>query len=187
MKINRLRGICRGQKGFTLLELLLAMFITVILGGVVTMSIFQVIDINARNTTHMIEIKEVENAFYWITVDAQMAQMAPDAQVAVRAFPMTLSWANKYDNYPTTTTGSVTYSIVEDHKLQREYFLNNVLNMTTIVAENIESALADSYWSYTGNYDDGWAFTFKITSRVPGSRPYSETRLLEILPRSSPE
>jgi type II secretory pathway pseudopilin PulG len=180
MKTSKVWKIMQSQSGMTLLELILAIGIAVLLGGVVTMSIFQVWDVNARNTAHMTAVKEVENVLYWVTVDGQMAQSVPIT--SERTFPMTLNWVNDYDS--PSTTGEVTYGLT-DGRLVRVYTPSTGTPVSTILAENIQSDMTS--WSYTGNSTDGWAFYFKITSHVTGARSYTETRVLEILPRSSTE
>lgn len=82
-------SINKNQRGFTLVEVLLALAITGIIAGGITMTIFQVFDVSARSSNHMVAIRQVQNAGYWISHDALMAQK-PDATGA-SGF-LTLSW-----------------------------------------------------------------------------------------------
>jgi len=84
----------KNQKGFTLIEMLVALAITALISTGITMSIFQVFNINALTSNRVIAITEVENAVYWIRRDANMAQsiitdddtMTPETEV------LTLAW-----------------------------------------------------------------------------------------------
>lgn len=68
------RGLIKNQKGFTLIELLVALAITSLISAGITTGIFQVFNINVLTSDHVIAITEVDNAGYWIMVDARMAQ-----------------------------------------------------------------------------------------------------------------
>jgi len=84
-----LRGFIKNQEGFTLIEMLVALAITGLIGTGITMSIFQVFNINALTSDRVIAITEVENAGYWIRRDAMMAQnIIVDTEAA-----LTLVWA----------------------------------------------------------------------------------------------
>ena len=70
MIFHRLGLLNKNQRGFTLIELILAIAIT----GGITMAIFQVFTGNTRSTNHMIAVKQVQNAGYWLSRDTQMAR-----------------------------------------------------------------------------------------------------------------
>jgi prepilin-type N-terminal cleavage/methylation domain-containing protein len=92
----RLGLINKDQKGFTLLEMLLAILIGSLIAGGITATIFQVVIGSARTNNHMIAVRQVQNAGYWVSHDAQMAQkvvLARDAD----GFPLlTLEWTDWY-------------------------------------------------------------------------------------------
>ena len=84
-----LRGFIKNQEGFTLIEMLVALAITGLIGTVIAMSIFQVFNINDSTSNRVIAITEVGNAGYWIMRDAKMAQnIIFDTEAA-----LTLAWA----------------------------------------------------------------------------------------------
>lgn len=75
MKLRRLIGsINKGQRGFTLVELLVAVAISGLITSGLTMSIFQVFDSNARNSSEMTVVRQVQNAGHWVSRDTLMAQ-----------------------------------------------------------------------------------------------------------------
>ena len=75
MILHRLGLINKNQRGITLIELLIAVGIAGIITGAITMTLFQVYAGNARSSNHMTAVRQVQNAGYWISRDAQMAQV----------------------------------------------------------------------------------------------------------------
>lgn len=75
MMFHRLGLINKKQMGFTLLELLIVLAISGLVTGATTMTFFQVFDGNARTSNHMEAVRQVQNAGYWVSRDAQMAQI----------------------------------------------------------------------------------------------------------------
>ena len=65
MIFNSIRSIYKNQKGFTFIELILAVAITGIITGGITMAITQLLIGNARTSNHMVAIRQVQNAGYW--------------------------------------------------------------------------------------------------------------------------
>ena len=63
-----------GEKGYTLIELLIAITIMVAASGAASMAIFQIFRGMESNNDHMTAVQQVQNAGYWISRDAQMAQ-----------------------------------------------------------------------------------------------------------------
>ncbi len=70
MKI-RLLG---NNKGFTLLELLIALGIMSAIGGGMVMSTMTIVKITPQSNDHIIALHQTHNAGYWITRDVQTAQ-----------------------------------------------------------------------------------------------------------------
>ena len=63
-----------GEKGFTLIELVLALAIIALISGAVGATIFQVYRGTEHNNDHLTMVRQVQQAGYWISRDAQMAQ-----------------------------------------------------------------------------------------------------------------
>ncbi|MFW0860383.1 MAG: prepilin-type N-terminal cleavage/methylation domain-containing protein, partial [Dehalococcoidia bacterium] len=81
----------KSQRGFTLIELIIAIAITGIIIGGIVMTIFQVISVNALTANHLTAVRQVQNAGHWITSDAKMAQSV--ATTGASGFPLTLTWS----------------------------------------------------------------------------------------------
>ena len=79
MKCPRLHSfiskITKNQRGFTLIELIIAIAITTLIAGGVASALFQVYNVNTLNSNHMTATRQVQNAGFWISQDSQMAQI----------------------------------------------------------------------------------------------------------------
>lgn len=171
MIFQKLKWLNRKQRGFSLVELLIAISITGAIVGVTGGAIFQVLSINASSKAHMIAIKQVEQAVYWVVHDAQMAQtLSPYGGSSF----LTLTWV-EWDN----TTHTVIYDIVGD-EFKRSYS-DGGTPTESVIAEYINNDPAMTNCAYT----TGGVLTFKVTATVGGFRPATETRTVEIFPRSA--
>jgi len=165
----------KDQRGFTIIELLVALAITGLITGGVTMTIFQVFAGNARTSNHMTAVRQVQSAGYWISHDAQMAQsVAPDPGAS--GFPLTLTWTE----YGVDGDEHQVVYTLASNKLQREHYTNRATNptpdATTFVADHIDTA-------NTSCALDGSKLTLTVTASIGGFKPASETRVYEIVRR----
>lgn len=203
---HRLGLLIKNQRGFSLLEMILVLAILGILISAVTMTTSRVISGSISPSNHMTAIRQVQNAGYWVSRDAQMAQSlatAPDPD----GFPITLSWTDR-DSYD----HQVVYSLVEmsngSANLQRRHIcvaLNK--DVTSTVAEfidpdetycymykcllcgetfpslaGLESHFASEHVGEQLHYES--VFTLTITARVSGfPQENSETRIYQVIPR----
>ena len=167
---HRLGSINKNQKGFTLLEMLLALLIGAIITGGITATIFQVVIGSARTNNHMIAVRQVQNAGYWVSHDGQMAQ---DVELgAASGFPLILTWTDWYAD-----EHEVTYDIV-DNKLTRIYSVNEGTPSQTLVAQFIDLT------NTSCEKDTDSVLILTVTARLgTGSQQASETRVYEVKPR----
>lgn len=93
-----MKTIWKGQQGFSLIEILVAMVITALISTAITGAIFQVFA-SDRVSNDIIAIRQVQTAGDWISVDALQAQNVDDTwgQPDDRGFPFTLTWTD-WDN-----------------------------------------------------------------------------------------
>lgn len=195
MKRYRLAEICRDQKGFTLVELLIVTAIAMMVAAVVTMSIFQIFDISARNSAHMRAIKEVENAGHWMTRDAEMAQYlngnlfsdytTTESGTFSSSPFLNMSWTYSYDNV--ITSYEVVYHIAGDKMYRRlsqyDADSNPMATSTSLLIENINPELTLSTWQLEPIEK---TFTFQVSVLVPGMRAYTGGGSFSVMARSSP-
>jgi len=104
-----LRGLInKNQRGFTLIELLVALVITGLISTGITMTTFQVVRMNESISNHMIAITQVENAGYWITRDAKIAQsIVTDTEALTLAW---VGWEYQSDGNTYVNTYKVSYT-----------------------------------------------------------------------------
>jgi len=177
MMFHRLKSINKDQKGFTLLELLLALLIGALIASGITAAIFQVVVGSARTNNHMIAVRQVQSAGYWVSRDAQMAQPQYVTVGAASGFPLTLSWIDS-----DSKTNQAIYSLENMSKgtlkqLQRTFSKTGETTKTGIMAQFIDPASTSCAWS-------NGVLTLNVTATVgPSSQRQSETRVYEIVPR----
>jgi len=186
MKMKRLK---KDQRGFTLIELLVVIAITGLITWGITMTIFQVFDINTRSTNRMAAISQLQNAGLWVSNDAQMSQNVTPGGSS--GFPLTLTW----NEWETGDSHAVNYTL-EDmlgglKELKRSHSVtggNSTVTTVTHVAEYIDLAGTNCCCDCDG---DGYCdddcncnakvLIFTVTATVGEE---SETRVYKVTPRS---
>lgn len=171
MEFYRIGKLSKNERGFTLIEILVALAISGIVVSAIASTIFQVADMKARETSHITAVNEMENAVHWITRDTMMAQNVtttdPDG------FPLILTWVEWNG-----TSYEVVYS-TQGKELQRSCSVNGETPTTSIIVPDINSAQSDCYFA-------GGMLTFDITATVGDYRSESETRSFTVRPRPVP-
>lgn len=164
------------QKGFTLVELVMAMAVTAIIAGAVTTVIYQVFNMNARSSNHMVAVRQVQNAGYWVSHDAQMAQ---STNVTGADF-LVLKWTdwNNGQNQVTYTLENASGGV---KNLRRTYSIDSgsgpVVQTNSLVGQYINPATPRPVFASN-------KLTFTIIATVgTGSKAVSETRIYEVKPR----
>ena len=135
------------ERGFTLIELLIGMAIVALMAGAATMATFQVLNITKRSNDQMTVIRQVQNAGYWISHDALMAENVITGNLTPPDF-LILVWT-EWGEPP--TFHKVTYSFQdlpddEIGKLRRTYWSSAGADEQALVAEYIH------YNTTTANY-----------------------------------
>jgi prepilin-type N-terminal cleavage/methylation domain-containing protein len=170
---DRIKSICRGQKGFTAIEVLVAVSIASVLGGGVVMSISQVLNTSVQNSDHTVATKQVRNVIYWVRRDAKMAQIV-QVDAGASGLPLVLSW-DEWDN----TQHEITYTLVDD-KLMRNHAVDGGTPTSLLVAEDINPDPTLTNCAYNGSM-----LSFEVTITVgAGSRVINETQEFTVDPRA---
>ena len=96
MILHRLGLINKDQRGLALIDLIVAIAITSAITGGIAMAIFQVFNINTQSSNHMLAVRQVQTAGYWISHDTQMAQITDpdpvDDGTTLGTEVLTLTW-----------------------------------------------------------------------------------------------
>ena len=177
---RRLRTLRRRQGGLTLVELMIAIALVGIVTGAITMVISDVFSASARTSNHMMAVRQVQNAEYWLSRDVRQA--LPDkADLSPTGGQLVVLEWGKFDE---VTKGwhtiIVEYTLSHDGNLQRlEYIKLNGDSEPDLVADTIVAQHIDDqttvYW-----HAEQDVVVFEVTAVVHGQ---SETRVYEIMPR----
>ena len=173
----KMRKLHKGQRGFTLIEMIVVLVLVGLISAGITAAIMQVLTINHRASNHMIAVRQVQQAGKEVSKDTLQAQSVN--ATGSQGFPLTLTWVE----WGTNQTNSVNYTLVDMSsglkQLRRTHTINGTAQATAppIVAEYIDPDQTSCSWNNV-------TLTFTVTATV-GSGPYGaiETRIYEIEPR----
>jgi prepilin-type N-terminal cleavage/methylation domain-containing protein len=180
MMLPRLRFAHKSQRGFTLIELIIAITVAGLITAGITYATMQILTINSRASNRMIAVRQVQQAGKEVSKDALQAQTVN--ATGTHGFPLILTW----DEWGTNQTNTVVYDYDPTDmpgglkKLRRTHTINGTEQETAlpIVAEYIDPD--QTTCSPPGVLQSGDVLTFNVTA-VVGTQ--SETRVYEIEPR----
>ena len=122
MKMKKLH---KGQKGFTLLELIIGIAITGLITTAVTMTIFQTFTGSTRSSNHMVAVRQVQEAGYWVSFYAYAAQNM--TITGDSGFPLILRWID----FDTNERQKVVFSL-NSSGLRGSYYVESGMSMSLI-------------------------------------------------------
>ena len=128
-----------GEKGFTFIELVVALAIIVLASGAAAIATFQVCKGTERNNDYLTVVRQVQNASYWISHDTQTAQTVTADNLTSPNF-LILNWT-EWDEEDNPIYHSATY-FFEDMtdgigKLKRTHWSSAGANEQALIAEYI--------------------------------------------------
>jgi len=170
MMRHKLGIINKNQLGFTLIEVLAALAISGMVSTGITMTLYQVVTGSTRTSNHMNAIRQVQNAGYWVSRDAQLIQGEPDIvkDGDDQLESITLTWTDWGG-----TLNTVIYTF-EGTELWRDDGVQQAR-----IAQFINPAPTKTMCDFT----DG-VLTFTVTVTIgSGSQEQSETRVYRVVPR----
>ena len=175
MILRRFRFLHSNLKGFTLVELLVAIAIAGLITAGISVAIMQVLTINTRASNHMIAVRQVQQAGKEVSKDALQAQPDKIDDGPSGAF-LVLNWTDwEGANNTVVYTLKTMPSSPDLMMLQRSQSINGTdqTPFPLTVAEYIDPEQTSCDFA-------GGVLTFNVTARV-GTE--IETRIYEIEPR----
>jgi prepilin-type N-terminal cleavage/methylation domain-containing protein len=164
MKINK-------EAGFTLIELMLSLAITGIIGLGASMATGQVLSQTSKNNDYTTVNRNAMNALFWISRDAQMAQSF-SGETSFPDSDLTLQWI-EWDH----TVNTAVYSL-DDGMLTRQYTKGSEVSETVIAQYISPDTDLTNCVSYNGT------LTVTITANIgEGSKNINVTRVRDIVSR----
>jgi prepilin-type N-terminal cleavage/methylation domain-containing protein len=167
------------EKGYTLVELLVAITIMALASSTAAGGIFQIIRTTERNSHHMAAILQVENAGNRMSYDIQTAQSVTTDNLIPPDF-LLLSWvdSNSGDEYQITyTLEDMPGSALKE--LRRNQSVSGGANTASLLAQYIDSDPEKTRCELANGI-----LTLTITATVGrGATMESETRAFRVVPR----
>jgi len=159
----------RYEKGFTLIEVLVATAIMAMLGAGVTMTAGQIINGSQRNADCATTVRHAQNIGYWVRQDALMAQTinASDDPETTDVEFIILDWKD----WETGDTHNIRYILLDSvdslKKVQRKELTRDnggveIGNETTLIADNI-------YTANLSEQDSAWRLSVEAVSGMKNS------------------
>jgi prepilin-type N-terminal cleavage/methylation domain-containing protein len=164
-----MKKLNKDEKGFTFIELLIAILLTGIVASAITGMILYVFNVNFSTANRMAAVRQVRNVGFWVTPDVQMAK---NVTTGGPSDFLTLTW----QEWDTGYSHKITYSLEDMSSgefkiLKREHYDSGLESTTTIIlAEYIDPTETDCAFS-------GDKLTFTVTANVGGQ---IETRVYEV-------
>ena len=128
------------ERGFTLIELAVAVAIIALIGSAAAATTFQVIRGSQSGNNRMTAVRQVQNAGYWIGRDVQMAESVDADGLSFPDF-IVLNWTERDYSGGDSIYHSVSYffeDLSDDiGKLKREHWSSAGANEQTLVADYI--------------------------------------------------
>jgi len=174
MIIRKSGRIFESQRGFTLMEIMVAISLVALIAVSVSSATFQILRQSIKNRDYTSASQSTMNAVHWMSRDAEMAQTI---QTGVNhGFPLTLRWID----WGSSVYQSV-YSI-ENGVLKREYSHTGDGSVQTVLANYVDTVSGNTTIVYNNKI-----LTVKITASIgSGSSVTTVTSTREIYMRSMP-
>lgn len=170
------------ERGFTLIEMLIAITVTALASGAASVAIFQILKNIERNSDHMTVVRHVENAGDWISRDAQMALSANGTASLTLPDFLIINWT-EWDASGDPVYHSARY-FFEDltggtsgvGSLKRIHQSSAGANEQMLVAQNIYYDSTDVTNTSNASYQSP-VLTVKLTARLEQSTESKEYKI----------
>ena len=167
----------RSESGFTLIELLVAMAIVALLAAAAGATTLQLFASTERSNDHMTAVRQVQNAGYWISRDALMAESTDN--LTTHPEFLILNWTEwGYDEESIYHKVTYFFDLSDDgiRKLIRTHEINGEASEQTLVAEHIYYNPEDPDNTTKANYESP-VLTVQIAAAIGEANEIKEYRV----------
>jgi prepilin-type N-terminal cleavage/methylation domain-containing protein len=156
----------KSQKGYTLIELLIAVAISAIIGTMLVVSLSQTMSVSWGGSKRMEAIKQVENAMYHINRDAQVASTI---STDTTGYWLVINLAD---------STNISYRIINPGNGGPVFLQRSRGGSNALIAQYIDTGSGLTSCSYNSGLLD-----VQVTATLTGFRAASETRRMMVYPR----
>lgn len=171
----------QGEKGYSILELIVAFSIMALIASAVSMIVFRVIEDTERSNSRMTTVIQVQNAGQWISADAQVAESVLTENLQEPNF-LILNWTEQDYNEGDPVYHTITYffdSLSNNvGKLKRNHWSSAGLNQNALVAGYIYYNSADPDNTSKASYTSP-VLTIQLTSVFGNASETREYRMCQ--------
>ena len=164
------------RSGITLLEVLIAVAISGLLGGGIVTALSQLENVNSIDNARMISVKQVENAIHYLNRDVQMARQV---QINGTGYWVRLNWTT-WDSNQNNQVDYI-YNATQE-TLSRSYTVDGGAATVSVVGNYITAVLATMPNGAATPPEETWTFQVTATA-VSKLKQAAETRQIKIVPR----
>jgi prepilin-type N-terminal cleavage/methylation domain-containing protein len=158
------------QRGFTLIEIVIALGIFALVIAAATGTIAQVIQ-SGRSSEHMTALRQVQSAGFWVSKDGIQAQTITTQGYLL--YTSRTDWDDSELHETVYSLQDMPSGVLK--QLQREEWLDGAPVSTIIVSRYIDPAQTSCSWNATAS-----ALTFTVTATM---NQQTETRTYQVQPR----
>ena len=175
-----MKKLKKGQKGFSLVELVIVVALAGLVGAAITATAFQVFTFTTRISNQMTAIRQVQQAGFWVSPDVMMSDPGeiydspPGGEFLVSRWQAHDGTWHEVDYILEGVPSSDVATLTREHYTGPTLDSLNLDSVMT-VAQYVDLNAADTYCDW-----DGTALTFKVTAAVGGR---TETRIYQVKPR----
>jgi prepilin-type N-terminal cleavage/methylation domain-containing protein len=156
------RRFTKGKKGFTLVEVLIALAILTLITGALSTSVIQIFAINRLSQNETVAMRQVQNLGSWMSRDIQMSKFR--VPTPGTGFPLTLDWDHSIQGGDKHT---VIYTLVGSKVIRSDYINNNPAPQIITVADFVTSISFSSTNDLVVTATVGHSSAFRVYQITP--------------------
>ncbi len=179
----------KSQKGFTLLELVIALAIGVVISGVLGGALYQILAASNSSSNNIMAIRQVQNAGYYISQDVQQSKPENINVTVQDDVIFSIIWDEVLFTGEIVKEGNKAVYRYDSGNLYRDYYVTENMPYNTEVGEYIftydKTSLIAQYIDADISLVKGSTVILNISATVDGWKPGTAERTYKIETRVS--